>query len=431
MKLVKFFYFYFVLIFMNCSKERNIVEEIETPINSARPNILLVLADDVSKDAIPNYPIGSTKANMPNLRGLMATGITFDNTWSYSVCTPTRASIITGKYGVKSGVIEVGDLVSTAETSIQKHIQNNTGYAYATAIIGKWHLTKNAEDPITMGIDYYAGILNGAISDYNSWPLVENGTSSISNTYATKKLTDLAIDWVAEQTKPWFLWMAYNAPHTPFHLAPVALHSQGNLPTDMASIDANPLPYYLSALEALDTEMGRFLSSLSAEESANTIVIFIGDNGTPNRVAQAPYTRQTVKGSLYQGGINVPMVVSGKGVDRINERESALINSTDLYTTIGNIAGVSTSAIHNSKSFKGLLTDGNSAKRNFVYSEKEDAYTIRDAVYKYIKLDNGAEEFYNVSIDAYEESNLIGGTLSSEAAASKASLIAEANRIRN
>ena len=99
-----------------------------------------------------------------------------------------------------------------------------------------------------MGIDYYAGILNGAISDYNSWPLVENGTSSISNTYATTKLTDLAIDWVAEQTKPWFLWMAYNAPHTPFHLAPVALHSQGNLPTDMASIDANPLPYYLSAL---------------------------------------------------------------------------------------------------------------------------------------------------------------------------------------
>ena len=431
MKLVKFFYFYFVLIFMNCSTERNSVEEIETPINSARPNILLVLADDVSKDAIPNYPIGSTKANMPNLRGLMAAGITFDNTWSYAVCTPTRASIITGKYGVKSGVIEVGDLVSTAETSIQKHIQNNTGYAYATAIIGKWHLTKNAEDPITMGIDYYAGILNGAISDYNSWPLVENGTSSISNTYATTKLTDLAIDWVAEQTKPWFLWMAYNAPHTPFHLAPVALHSQGNLPTDMASIDANPLPYYLSALEALDTEMGRFLSSLSAEESANTIIIFIGDNGTPNSVAQAPYTRQTVKGSLYQGGINVPMVVSGKGVDRINERESALINSTDLYTTIGNIAGASTSAIHNSKSFKGLLTDGNSAKRNFVYSEKEDAYTIRDAVYKYIKFDNGAEEFYNLSIDAYEESNLIGGTLSSEAAASKTSLIAEANRIRN
>ena len=431
MKLVIFFYFFLVLTFMNCSTERNITEEIETPISSSRPNIFLVIADDVGKDAIPNYTIGSTKANMPNLQGLMDLGITFDNTWAYAVCTPTRASIITGKYGVKSGVLEVRDVISTAETSIQKHIQYNTDNAYATAIIGKWHLSNNADDPITMGIDYYAGILNGAISDYNSWPLVENGTSSISNTYATTKLTNLAIDWVAEQTKPWFLWMAYNAPHTPFHLAPIDLHSQGNLPIDEASIDANPLPYYLSALEALDIEMGRFLSSLSAEERVNTIIIFIGDNGTPNKVAQAPYTRQTVKGSLYQGGINVPMVVSGKGVSRINERESALINSTDLYTTIANIAGVSTSEIHNSESFNRLLTDGNSTKRNFVYSEKEDAYTIRDAIYKYIKLDNGAEEFYNLSIDAYEESNLIGGTLSSEAAASKASLIAEANRIRN
>ena len=431
MKLVIFFYFFLVLTFMNCSTERNITEEIETPKSSSRPNIFLVIADDVGKDAIPNYTIGSTKANMPNLQGLMDLGITFDNTWAYAVCTPTRASIITGKYGVKSGVLEVRDVISTAETSIQKHIQYNTDNAYATAIIGKWHLSNNADDPITMGIDYYAGILNGAISDYNSWPLVENGTSSISNTYATTKLTNLAIDWVAEQTKPWFLWMAYNAPHTPFHLAPIDLHSQGNLPIDEASIDANPLPYYLSALEALDIEMGRFLSSLSAEERVNTIIIFIGDNGTPNKVAQAPYTRQTVKGSLYQGGINVPMVVSGKGVSRINERESALINSTDLYTTIANIAGVSTSEIHNSESFNRLLTDGNSTKRNFVYSEKEDAYTIRDAIYKYIKLDNGAEEFYNLSIDAYEESNLIGGTLSSEAAASKASLIAEANRIRN
>ena len=431
MKLVIFFYFFLVLTFMNCSTERNITEEIETPISSSRPNIFLVIADDVGKDAIPNYTIGSTKANMPNLQGLMDLGITFDNTWAYAVCTPTRASIITGKYGVKSGVLEVRDVISTAETSIQKHIQYNTDNAYATAIIGKWHLSNNADDPITMGIDYYAGILNGAISDYNSWPLVENGTSSISNTYATTKLTNLAIDWVAEQTKPWFLWMAYNAPHTPFHLAPIDLHSQGNLPIDEASIDANPLPYYLSALEALDIEMGRFLSSLSAEERVNTIIIFIGDNGTPNKVAQAPYTRQTVKGSLYQGGINVPMVVSGKGVSRINERESALINSTDLYTTIANIAGVSTSEIHNSESFNRLLTDGNSTKRNFVYSEKEDAYTIRDAIYKYIKLDNGAEEFYNLSIDAYEESNLIGGTLSSEVAASKASLIAEANRIRN
>ena len=292
-----FIFILFSLFFMNCSSSPSISEEIlvetENPVTNTKPNILLVIADDVSKDAIPNYTEGNTKANMPNLQGLMNTGITFDNVWSYAVCSPTRASIITGKYGIKTGVIEVGNAISTSEISLQKYISDNTNNAYATAIIGKWHLSRNSADPITMGADYFAGILNGTILDYNSWPLIENGIKATSTEYVTTKLTDLAINWVDAQTKPWFLWMAYNAPHTPFHLAPTNLHTQGNLPIDKTTIAANPLPYYLSALEALDTEMGRFLSSLSKEKRENTIIIFIGDNGAPNKVAQTPYSRTT------------------------------------------------------------------------------------------------------------------------------------------
>ena len=238
---------------------------------------------------------------MPNLQGLMSTGITFDNVWAYPVCSPTRASIITGKYGFKTGVLTVDDPISLSETSLQQSITNYTNNAYATAIIGKWHLSKNTSDPLTFGVNYFAGILNGGISNYLNWPLVENGTSSISSEYATTKLTDLAINWLGSQTKPWFLWMAYNAPHTPFHLAPTKLHSQGSLATDTTSINENPLPYYLSALEAIDTEMGRLFNSLTVKERENTIIIFIGDNGSPNKVAQTPYKRTTVKGSLYQG----------------------------------------------------------------------------------------------------------------------------------
>ena len=100
-------------------------------------------------------------------------------------------------------------------------------------------------------------------------------------------------------------------------------------------------------------------------------------------------------------------------------------------TTIANIAGVSTTEVNNSQSFKGLLTDENSAKRDFVYSEKEDAFTIRNATYKYIKYDSGTEELYKNSTDAYEGSNLIGTTLSTEAEAAKSALITEADRIRN
>ncbi|MBU3011898.1 sulfatase-like hydrolase/transferase [Polaribacter vadi] len=423
------------ILLFNCSSPSenrdNEVDDIDTPVNASKPNILLVIADDVSKDAIPNYSEGISKANMPNLQSLMNSGITFDNVWSYAVCSPTRASIITGKYGNNTGVIEVGDQISTSETSIQKYISNNTNAAYASAIFGKWHISIDTNDAETMGVDYFAGIKSGGVQDYYSWPLIEDGVSATNTDYMTTKLTDLAIDWKAAQTKPWFLWMAYTAPHTPFHLAPNNLHSQGNLSTDQTTIDANPLPYYLSALEALDTEMGRLINSMSDEEKANTIIIFIGDNGTPGQVVQSPYGRRTAKGSLYQGGVNVPMIISGLGVNRMGVRETALINSTDLYTTIGNITGVSTSELHNSKSFYDLFTDANATKREYVYSEKEDAYTIRNATYKYIKYDDGTEELYNLATDAYESSNLINSTLSTDETNAKTALIAEATKIRN
>lgn len=402
------------------------------PVNS-KPNILLVIADDLGKDATPNYSEGSIKPFMPNLQSLISTGITFDNLWSYPVCTPTRASILTGKYGFKTNVLEVGDVISTGETSLQKYIDTQTGDDYATAIIGKWHLSNTISDPTTMGIDYYAGILNGGVQSYTNWNLVQDGQSSISTEYTTTKFTDLAIDWVDDQDKPWFLWLAFNAPHTPFHLAPTNLHSQGNLATDQASIDANPTPYFLSAVEAMDSELGRFLNSLSAEERNNTLIIFIGDNGTPNQVAQSPYGTMRAKGSIYQGGVNVPLIVSGAGVNRFGAREDALVHTTDLFTTIANAAGVSVSEIENSTSFYDLLSDSNAAQREFVYTERSNngvSYTIRNSDYKLIVHENGNEEFYNLTNDPYEATDLIGTLLSVEATIAKNALEAEAANIR-
>lgn len=411
-------------------------DDVDTPIDptSTKPNILLVIADDMGLDATPNFSEGTIKPNMPNLEALMDTGITFKNVWSYPVCSPTRASILTGKYGSKTGVLEVGNTINTTETSMQQFIADATSNAYASAIIGKWHLSNSASDPITMGVDYFAGLLTGGVQSYTNWNLTENGVTSNSTEYTTTKFTDLAIDWVDEQNKPWFLWLAYNAPHTPFHLAPTNLHSQGNLPTDSGSIDANPTPYYMSAVEAMDTELGRLINSLSAAEKANTVIIFVGDNGTPNQVAQAPYSRRKAKNSLYQGGVNVPMVVSGVGVTRTNEHEEALIHTTDLFATIVSIAGVSTSKRENSTSFYPLLTNLNAVSREYVYTEISNnglGYAIRNGTYKLIKFDSGTEEFYNLITDEYENTNLIGTTLSSAAANAKTVLEAEALRIRS
>ena len=117
----------------------------------------------------------------------------------------------------------------------------------------------------------------------------------------------------------------------------------------------DPMPYYLAAIEAMDFQIGRFLNGLSQQERDNTVIIFMGDNGTPNQAGQSPYANNAVKGSLYQGGINVPLFVSGHGVQRIAD-DFNLINSTDLFSTIAQLTGVSASEIHDSKSFKHLLT---------------------------------------------------------------------------
>lgn len=402
-----------------------------------KPNILLIIADDMGLDATPNYNIGSVKPNMPNLEAMMNTGLRFNNFWSNPTCTPTRGSIITGKYGFRTGVTEVGDVMPLSEVSLQSHL-DNTGSGYNHAVIGKWHLANN--DPIhptNMGVDYYAGLLSGGVQSYTSWNFTENGQTSNSTEYTTTKFTDLAIDWVDQQTQPWFLWLAYNAPHTPFHLPPSNLHNQGNLPTDQASIDANPLPYYMAMLEAMDSEMGRLLNSMSQEQKENTVIIFIGDNGTPNQVAQE-YLSSRVKGTIFNGGVNVPMVISGKNVTRVNSIENALINSTDLFATISELAGNTNSEINDSKSFKDILTSTNTETRDYIYAERgalgEQDYTIRNSTHKYMYFDNGNERLYNLINDSFESTNLLNANqlpLSDIDSDALNELINELSEIRN
>ncbi|TLX72814.1 sulfatase [Labilibacter sediminis] len=425
-----------LIVLISCTKETDIkVEDSET---SKNPNILLIIADDMGLDACPRYDIGTIKPHMPNLEKLMSNGIRFNNLWSAPVCTPTRATIITGKYGFNTSVMKVDDVLAESETSLQKYIDTNTGGKYSNAVIGKWHLSRDEEHPLNLGIDYYAGSLNGGLPSYFEYQLIENRQSKTCLEYATSKYTDLAIDWIANQTDPWFLWLAYNAPHSPFHLPPDNLHFQGSLPTDQASIDADPLPYYMAMIEAMDTEIGRLLGSLSQEEIDNTIIIFIGDNGTPGKVAQEHHSRRA-KGSIYQGGINVPMIISGKGVSRINETEDALINTTDLFATIAEIADNKTTKIHDSYSFKGLLSDNNAPKREYAYSEigyetEPSTYAIRNATHKYILFNDGSEALYNLQSTFIDKINLLSENqlpLSPNNEAINDDLMVKAKEIRN
>jgi arylsulfatase A-like enzyme len=224
--------------------------------------------------------------------------------------------------------------------------------------------------------------------------------------------------------------MAYTAPHTPFHVPPSNMHGQGNLPEYTAGVDE--MPYYMAAIEAMDFQIGRLLQNIPADERENTIVIFIGDNGTPGQVAQSPYTSTTVKNTLYQGGINTPMFISGKGVSR-QGTDHQLLTATDLFATLAEIAGIPLGQYNDSKSFRSLFSQS-SVIRNYQYSELNDGtmelWTISNGTYKLIIESSGNEEMYDLANDPYEQDDLLDGALSSIEQNAKSELETELISIR-
>ncbi|WP_298353990.1 sulfatase-like hydrolase/transferase [uncultured Dokdonia sp.] len=430
--------FYFLscslLLLLGCSStdETSVTQSTNDNTENA-PNILFIIADDLGKDAISGFTEGTIKPLTPHIDAIRNEGLSFSNFWSYPTCSPTRASILTGKYGYRTGVKWAGDEINLSERSLQQYITEESSNDYATAIIGKWHLSGNSStfNPEVFGIDYYAGLLRGEPQSYYNWLLTEDGVSNIETAYATTKFTDLAINWVNAQDKPWFLWLAYNAPHTPYHVPPSDMHSQGNLPPFTDGMDETP--YYMAAIEAIDFQIGKLLDSLPEEEKDNTVLIFIGDNGTPNEVAQNPYSFFTAKGSLNQGGINVPLFIAGKGVLRTGSDHN-LITSTDVFTTIAQLAGVSSSSINDSKSFKTLLSQSASI-RDYQYCEKDDGvnnlWTISNGDYKLFQTIDGDAQLYDLTSDPYEQENLLNGTLTTTQNAIKTALETELNGIRN
>lgn len=389
-------------------------------------NILLIIADDLGKDAMPGFTEGTLKPATPTLNSLAANGLTFTNLWVTPTCAPTRASIITGRHGFRTGVTRSGAELASTETTLQAYIANTSDRPYKTAVVGKWHLARSPSfNPESMGIDYYAGILSADVDDYYAWPLTADGVTTNETGYSTEVLTDLAIEWVQAQDDSWFLWLAYNAPHTPFHTPPADTHVQGTLPPYQQGMDG--LPYYLAAIESMDFHIGRLLDSLSPAERAETTVIFIGDNGSPRQAVQAPYTTSTSKGSVYQGGINTPMLVSGGQLQRQGTDES-VISSTDLFATIAELAGVPVTQIHDSQSFSPLLSAA-APHRDYVYSGIEEAGTgmwtaARGDRFKLIVRPNGDEEMFDLLSDPYERTDLMQLGLTPAQAAARADLVA-------
>lgn len=156
-----------------------------------------------------------------------------------------------------------------------------------------------------------------------------------------------------------YVWLAYNAPHTPFHAPPANLHSYGEIDTSERALRRDPDIAYFAALEALDTEFGRLLDTVGDD----TVVIFLGDNGTPNQVVRGDYANGA-KGSIFDAGTHVPFVVFGLNTGR----SGAPVVATDVFATVLDIAGGS-GAPESSYSLVPVLEGPQGTSRTAAYVE--------------------------------------------------------------
>ncbi|MFD0980077.1 sulfatase-like hydrolase/transferase [Tropicimonas aquimaris] len=408
------------------------------------PNILLIIADDMGLDASNCYSLGDQQAPMPNVEAMCREGLVFMNAYSAPVCSPTRATMMTGQYGMRTGVGAAippngsNGLAAEAESLFDVL----EGSDYATNLLGKWHLAgagATLDHPSELGVSDYWGVFKGGVRDYFEWAAVTGGEEVPVEEYATTAITDEALDWIAAQDSPWFLWLAYNAPHTPFHLPPEDLHSFRDLPADEESIKADELTYYQAMLEALDTEIGRLLETMDPETRDNTIVMFIGDNGSPNQVTRGFYGSHSAKGTIYEGGTHVPFVVTGPGIESGSTDD--FVGTTDFFATITGFAGIEVDR-PDSHDFRALLA-GEEGTRDYIYVEhfQEDrldakpsdvfGWALREGDYKLVSVEDTEFELYDLAADPRELIDLLADGISEDEAAIVARLQTRAEGIRN
>ena len=250
---------YFLALFFCFSLSNSI----KSQTDPNHPNILLIVADDLGVDALNGFQTGGVKPVTPTLDNLRNTGLAFTNAWSTPQCAPTRAVIMSGKYGVKTGVLEVPGNLDPVHTSIFEAVSTHTNNLYADAVFGKWHISNPPDNnhPATLDVDHFEGLLRGNISSYTNWDKVISGinntpaTESIEPEYLTTHLTSRASAWINAQNQPWIVWLAHIAPHAPFETPPdPATYSQS--PTN------SNFQKFIASIETMDYEINRLLTSM-------------------------------------------------------------------------------------------------------------------------------------------------------------------------
>lgn len=382
-------------------------------LKGSRPNIVLIMPDDISYGAIGAY--GGTPS--PNVDKLYKMGLRFEDFHVSPTCSPTRAALMTGRHECYAGVthtIQLRDRLSLKSRTMANMLKDA---GYATGIFGKWHLGDAAEyRPDQRGFDevYIHG--GGGIAqnyphsadfpnnDYNNPVLYHNGKVLETKGYCTDLFFDQAIRWIGQQKeagKPFFAYVPLNVDHSP-HIPPILPDgSKGNI---LANLDDNV------------GKMMRFLDDSGLSEK--TLLIYMTDNGA----STGKKDLRSAKGSAYEGGTRVPCIMYWKGKIEGGVDCNRLTGHIDLYPTFAELVG-STDPVPGDKKWDGRsilsLMENPSAdwpERYWIShrtrwgsadSSQYSMASIRDARYKLV-FPGGQQkpELYDLETDIHEKTNI-------------------------
>lgn len=423
------------------------------------PNIVFFLVDDLGwRDT---GPYGSTFYETPNIDQLATESMKFTNAYAASpVCSPTRASIMTGKYPARLhatdwfGAEQPEQLLQKPRFGVHQkllpaHYVENlplteitlaealAAGGYKTFYAGKWHLGKTpAYWPEKQGFDINKGgnDWGGPVSYFSPYhnPRLSDGPKG---EYLPDRLADETSAFIQQnKNRPFFAYLAFYSVHEPLQ-APVDVVKKYEVKkrrlklTDdfgregVSKVRNNQAhPLNAAVIESMDRAVGKVIGELKAYGLyENTAIVFFSDNGGVSIGQDLPtanYPLRGGKGWLYEGGIREPLLVRWPGVTKAGSLCNGLVSSTDFYPTLLEIAGLPlrTAQHLDGKSFRPLLSGKQRARAplfwhypHYSYQESAPASAVRDGPYKLIRwYEDGREELYNIDADQQESRNIVG-----------------------
>ena len=394
------------------------------------PNVIVIMTDDLGYVDVGFN--GSVDIPTPNIDRIAQNGVKFTNGYTpYSVCSPSRAGFITGRYQQRFGYERNAQYqpndpnmgLPQSERTIPE-VMGQVGYT--SGVIGKWHLGAHISNhPLNRGFDFFYGHLGGghryfpeeltiedsySISDeplsYKTW-IMRNHLPEKTDEYLTDEFSNEAVKFIEQnQKEPFFLYLAYNAPHGPLQATPKYLNRFDHIENKRRKI-------YAAMVSAVDDGVGRILDQLRTMGiEDNTIVFFLSDNGGPepkNSSNNGPLREG--KSSIYEGGNRVPFTMQWTGAITPMVYEFP-ISSLDILPTI---AALTHAPLAADKPIDGVNIipylkgekQGRPHQTLYVRKFDDDLYSVRDGDLKLVtKKNNTIKELYNLSEDLGEENDL-------------------------